>query len=78
MQTRTGNWPGIAGLPTDSDVEEAVLPGRLPNSIDDVQGDGSLASVTFRPRPGDVQSDVGMRSLRMDRTIEFLLGDVFA
>lgn len=78
VQTRTGNWPGIAGLPTDSDVEEAVLPGRLPSSIDDVQGDGSLASVTFRPRPGDVQPDVGMRSLRMDRTIEFLLGDVFA
>jgi predicted YcjX-like family ATPase len=78
VQTSSGQWPGVSGLPMDSDHQEAVLPGRLPKSLEDVSGDGSLASVAFRPRPGDVQADRGMRSLRLDRAVEFLLGDALS
>ena len=78
VQTATGVWPGVSGLPVDSEHQEAVLPGRLPSSIEDVQRDGRLAAIAFRPRPGDVQPDRGMRSLRMDRAIEFLLGDALS
>lgn len=78
VETKTGIWPGVGGLPMDSEHQEAVLPGRLPATIDDVRADGTLASVAFRPRLGDVQPNRGMRSLRMDRAIEFLLGDALA
>ncbi len=78
VQTSSGRWPGVGGLPVDSERPEAVLPGRLPASLKDVKADGSLGAVAFRPRPGDVQADRGMRSLRMGRSLEFLLGDYFA
>lgn len=78
VQTRSGQWPGVSGLPVDSDHQEAVLPGSMPDSLDNLSADGSLASVAFRPRRGDVQPDRGMRSLRLDRAVEFLLGDALA
>ena len=77
VKTDTGEWPGVSGLPVDSDHQEAVLQGRLPESLETLTADGRLASVTFRPRPGDVQPDRGMRSLRLDRAVEVLLGDAF-
>jgi uncharacterized protein len=78
IKTASGTWPGVGGLPLDSDHEEAVLPGTLPDRLEDLRRDGSLASVAFRPRPGDVLPDRGMRSLRFDRAVEFLLGDALA
>ncbi len=78
VKTKTGQWPGVSGLPVDSDHQEAVLPGRLPASLEGLNHDGNLASVAFRPRAGDVQPDCGMRSLRLDRAVEFLLGDALS
>lgn len=78
VETPSGRWPGIAGLPLDSEQIEEVLPGALPRSLDAVTGSGQFVPIGFRPMPGIVRSDQGPPSLRIDRALEFLLGDVLA
>ncbi|MCA8928039.1 MAG: YcjX family protein [Alphaproteobacteria bacterium] len=77
VETPSGRWPGLAGLPLDSDRVEEVLPGSLPASLAEAGGD-RLVPVAFRPMPGTVRPDRGPPSLRMDRAVEFLLGDMLA
>lgn len=78
VETPSGHWPGIAGLPLDSDRIEEVLPGALPRTLEAVAGGGQFMPVAFRPMPDAVRVDQGPPSLRMDRALEFLLGDALA
>ena len=78
IETPDGRWTGIAGLPLDSDRIEEVLPGALPRTLEAVIGPDRFAPVAFRPRLGDIRLDQGPASLRMDRALEFLLGDALA
>ncbi len=78
IDTSNGRWPGIAGLPLDSDQIEEVLPGTLPRSLDAVTTSGLFVPIGFRPMPSSVRLDQGPPSLRMDRALEFLLGDSLA
>jgi predicted YcjX-like family ATPase len=78
IDTPNGRWPGVAGLPLDSEHVEEVLPGALPRTLEAVAGSDQFAPVAFRPRPGDIRHDQGPASLRMDRALEFLLGDALA
>ncbi len=78
IQTPSGRWPGVAGLPTDSDQIEEVLPGALPATLDAVSGGQDFSPVAFRPMPNTMRPDQGPPSLRMDRVLEFLLGDTLA
>jgi hypothetical protein len=78
----------IAGIPQrgekigstafDGETEAAIFPGDLPaNSFDALDGtlQGKLKFVRFRPPP---LKDRAFPHIRLDRSLEFLLGDRFA
>jgi uncharacterized protein len=78
----------IAGVPQrgekigsttfDGETEAAIFPGDLPaNSLDALDGtlQGKLKFVRFRPPP---LKDGAFPHIRLDRSLEFLLGDRFA
>ena len=78
----------IAGVPQrgekigsttfDGETEAAIFPGDLPaNSLDALDGtlQGKLKFVRFRPPP---LKDSAFPHIRLDRSLEFLLGDRFA
>lgn len=80
--------PCIAGVPQkgekigstifDGESEVAIFPGDLPaNSLDALDGtlQGKLKFVRFRPPP---LKDGAFPHIRLDRSLEFLLGDRFA
>jgi uncharacterized protein len=83
--------PCIAGVPMsgetidgesfDGEAEAAVFPGDLPERAEDAfsgASQGAFRAVRFRPplpqRGGDGRLQ-GLPQIRLDRTIEFLLGD---
>jgi predicted YcjX-like family ATPase len=88
VKQKNEELPCIAGVPQkveriggtifDGDSEVAVFPGDLPaNSLDALDGtlQGKLKFVRFRPPP---LKDGAFPHIRLDRSLEFLLGDRFA
>ena len=68
----------IGGTTFDGESEVAIFPGDLPaNSLDALDGtlQGKLKFVRFRPPP---LKDGAFPHIRLDRSLEFLLGDRFA
>lgn len=67
----------VGGTAFDGTAEAAIFPGDLPKEPQkalDGSLEGSLKFVRFRPPP---QRDGGWPHIRLDRTMEFLLGDRF-
>ena len=88
VKQKNEELPCIAGVPQkgeriggtifDGDSEVAVFPGDLPaNSLDALDGtlQGKLKFVRFRPPP---LKNGAFPHIRLDRSLEFLLGDRFA
>lgn len=88
VKQKNEELPCIAGIPQkgekigstifDGESEVAVFPGDLPaNSLDALDGtlQGKLKFVRFRPPP---LKDGAFPHIRLDRSLEFLLGDRFA
>ena len=88
VKQRGEELPCIAGVPQkgeriggtifSGESEVAVFPGDLPaNSLDALDGNlqGKLKFVRFRPPP---LRDGAFPHIRLDRSLEFLLGDRFA
>ena len=68
----------IGNTTFDGEKEVAIFPGDLPaNSLDALDGtmQGKLKFVRFRPPP---MKDGAFPHIRLDRSLEFLLGDRFA
>jgi predicted YcjX-like family ATPase len=68
----------IGGTTFDGESEVAIFPGDLPaNSLDALDGtlQGKLKFVRFRP---PLLKDGAFPHIRLDRSLEFLLGDRFA
>jgi predicted YcjX-like family ATPase len=68
----------IGSITFDGETEAAIFPGDLPaNSLDALDGtlQGKLKFVRFRPPP---LKDGAFPHIRLDRSLEFLLGDRFA
>jgi hypothetical protein len=68
----------IGNVTFDGEKEVAIFPGDLPaNSLDALDGtmQGKLKFVRFRPPP---IKDGAFPHIRLDRSLEFLLGDRFA
>ncbi|HLA02280.1 MAG TPA: YcjX family protein, partial [Aestuariivirga sp.] len=88
VKQKNEELPCIAGIPQrgekigstvfDGENEVAIFPGDLPaNSLDALDGtlQGKLKFVRFRPPP---LKDGAFPHIRLDRSLEFLLGDRFA
>ena len=88
VKQKNEELPCIAGIPQAGEVignttfdgksEAAIFPGDLPtNSLDALDGkqQGKLKFLRFRPPP---LKDGTFPHIRLDRTLEFLLGDRFA
>ena len=88
VKQKNEELPCIAGIPQkgekigtntfDGESEVAIFPGDLPaNSLDALDGtlQGKLKFVRFRPPP---LKDGAFPHIRLDRSLEFLLGDRFA
>ena len=88
VKQKNEELPCIAGVPQrgeimgnitfDGESEAAIFPGDLPaNSLDALDGklQGKLKFLRFRPPP---LKDGTFPHIRLDRTLEFLLGDRFA
>jgi predicted YcjX-like family ATPase len=88
VKQKNEELPCIAGVPQegeklgsstfDGESEVAIFPGDLPaNSLDALDGtlQGKLKFVRFRPPP---LKDGSFPHIRLDRSLEFLLGDRFA
>jgi predicted YcjX-like family ATPase len=88
VKQKNEDLPCIAGIPQkgekiggttfDGESEVAIFPGDLPaNSLDALDGtlQGKLKFVRFRPPP---LKDGAFPHIRLDRSLEFLLGDRFA
>jgi len=88
VRQKNEELPCIAGVPQrgekigsttfDGESEVAIFPGDLPaNSLDALDGtlQGKLKFVRFRPPP---LKDGAFPHIRLDRSLEFLLGDRFA
>ena len=88
VKQKNEELPCIAGVPQkgeriggtvfDGESEVAIFPGDLPaNSLDALNGtlQGKLKFVRFRPPP---LKDGAFPHIRLDRSLEFLLGDRFA
>ena len=68
----------IAGTTFDGEREAAIFPGDLPESASDALDgamQGKLKFVRFRPPP---QTGAMFPHIRLDRALEFLLGDHFS
>lgn len=68
----------IAGKTFDGEREAAIFPGDLPESASDALDgtmQGKLRFVRFRPPP---RGDAAFPHIRLDRALEFLLGDRFS
>jgi hypothetical protein len=87
VRQKNEELPCIAGVPQagevignisfDGESEAAIFPGDLPaNSLDALDGtlQGKLKFLRFRPPP---LKDGTFPHIRLDRTLEFLLGDRF-
>jgi uncharacterized protein len=87
VKQKNEELPCIAGIPQkgekigtttfDGESEVAIFPGDLPaNSLDALDGtlQGKLKFVRFRPPP---LKDGAFPHIRLDRSLEFLLGDRF-
>jgi predicted YcjX-like family ATPase len=88
VKQKNEELPCIAGIPQkgekinattfDGESEVAIFPGDLPaNSLDALDGtlQGKLKFVRFRPPP---LKEGAFPHIRLDRSLEFLLGDRFA
>jgi uncharacterized protein len=65
----------VAGIKFDGEKEAAIFPGDLPEDSTaalDGRMEGKLKFVKFRP---PLQKDTGFPHIRLDKAIEFLLGD---
>lgn len=81
----THHLPVVVGTPIkgerinnivfDGETETAVFPGDLPQSLADITDQGDLRFIRFRPP--HITKNAPWPHIRLDRALEFLLGDQF-
>ena len=70
----------IEGIPVGSDAPEVVFPGLLPESVAAIAetGTGRYGFAEFRPPPDLGRDGRGLPHIRLDRALQFLIGDRLA
>lgn len=66
----------INGIVFDGKTETAIFPGDLPEKLADITGQGDLRFIRFRPP--HIAKNAPLPHIRLDRALEFLLGDQFS
>ena len=68
----------VEGIPADADAAKVVFPGELPHRPGDIAADGSAAYqfLSFKPPPQAGADGRGLPHIRLDRALDFLIGDL--
>ncbi|HYE52413.1 MAG TPA: YcjX family protein [Azospirillaceae bacterium] len=70
----------VQGIPLDRDRPTVLFPGEVPANLGEVapENAGRYRFTRFRPPPGLVRDGRGLPNIRLDRALDFLIGDRLA
>ncbi len=68
----------VEGIPTDADAPKVVFPGDLPDRPGDIAANGAAAYrfLSFKPPQQAGADGRGLPHIRLDRAMDFLIGDL--